>query len=472
LAVTQIHSIETTLVKALDYIMNPEKTDEKLLISGYQCEPEFARLAFELTKKEAGKTGGRLAYHMIQSFKPGEVSYEMAHEIGRKFADEILKGQYELIVSTHIDRGHVHNHILFNSVSFDTHKKFNAPADIFHRIQRESDKLCQEYGLSVIDEKSGEKGRSYKEYSEEKKGTSWKSKLREAIDKNVQKAQSWEEFIALMEADRYEVKRGKHIGFKAEEQGRFIRSKTLGVSYEEEAIKQRIIEKIKMVGGGAVTVPETKKAVKKQDSKAQSSIKLLIDIENSVKAKRSAGYSHWATIQNITMIAKTTNYITEHGLSEYSVLAAKHSDIKGRRDTSLAKIKEVESRITQIKKQIEIIEDYRKFKPVVDKLDSVVFKDKYRREHDTAFILFNAAKQNMKAYFGKEKLPKIKNLRAELNELYPEKNKLYSTYYTAKNELKEIDVIKKNVEQILGRTPERDTPHRQRQRNREIGEPE
>ena len=136
----------------------------------------------------------------------------------------------------------------------------------------------------------------------------------------------------------------------------------------------------------------------------------------------------------------------------------------------IAKVKEIESRITQIKKQIEIIEDYRKFKPVVDKLDSVVFKDKYRREHDTAFILFNAAKQNMKAYFGKEKLPKIKDLRAELNELYPEKNKLYSTYYSAKEELKEIDVIKKNVEQILGRTPERDTTHRQRQRNRGIGE--
>jgi hypothetical protein len=468
MAVTQIHSIETTLFKALDYIMNPEKTDGKLLISGYECEPDFARLQFEFIKKQADKTGGRLAYHMIQSFKPGEVTPEVAHEIGRKFAEQITGGDFQFILSTHTDKGHVHNHVIFNSVSFETHKKFHAPADIFHRLQRESDKLCREYELSVIEEKSGDKGKSHKEHSENKKGTSWKAKLREAIDRNIQKAQTWEEFLELMQADKHEIKHGKHIKFRAEGKERFICSKTLGVSYTEDSIKSRIAENVKIVGGTSAITPEAKKTPKTESH----GIKLLIDIENSIKAKQSAGFSHWATIQNIKMIAKTTNYITRHGLGDYSVLLAKRDEIKSRRDSSLAKTKEIEARINQIKKQIEIIDNYRKYKPIVDRLDSVVFKDKYRQENDTAFILFNAAKQNMRTYFGNAPIPKIKDLRAELNELYPEKNRLYNEYHTARDELKEIEVIRSNLNKILGGEPERNPPTRQRQHDNDRSEPE
>jgi hypothetical protein len=340
-------------------------------------------------------------------------------------------------------------------VSFETHKKFHAPADIFHRIQRESDKLCKEYGLSVIEEKSNERSKSYKEYTEHKKGTSWKSKLRESIDENIQKAQSWEDFLALMQAADYEIKHGKHIKFRPAGKERFICSKTLGISYTEESLKSRIAEKLKANVALHAFSRQTK-APRKQSTE----IKLLIDIENSVKAKESAGYNHWATIQNIKMIAKTTNYITEHGLTDYSVLVAKHSEIRNRRDSSSAAIKEIESSIKQIKKQIEIIDNYRKYKPIIDKLDSVIFKEKYRREHETEFILFHAAKQNMRTYFGNNKLPKIKDLREKLSALYTEKNRHYSDYYSAKDEFNEIEIIRSNVEKILGIKSERDTPTR------------
>ena len=461
MAVTQIHPIETTLHLAIDYILNPEKTDEKLLVTGLNCTPEMAAFEFDMTKKNADKTDGRLGYHLIQSFKPGEVDYAAAHEIGVKLAEKLLGGNFETCISTHIDKGHIHNHIIFNSVSHKTHGKFNAPADIFHRIERESDSLCREYGLSVIEEKSGNKSKTYKEYSEDKQGTSWKSKLRETIDKNIAKAQSWDEFLALMEADKYEFKHGKLPKFRAPEQEKFTKLRTLGDYYTEEKIRERIAGKVKIFSGAANIQTE------KRQKKEQHGISLLVDIENNIKVKQSAGYERWALINNIKMIAKTTNYITEHGLTDYGVLTAKHGDIKNKRDFSQSRIKEVEARISELKKQIEVLDNYRKYKPVVEKLDSVVFKDKYRREHESEFILFNAAKQNLKVYFpdGK-KLPLIKDLRAELNSLYPEKNNLYSDYYTAKNELKELDVIKKNVDMILDKSPE----HEKKTRSKNRGE--
>jgi len=450
-AVTQIHPIETTLKAAIDYISNPEKTDEKLLVSGLDCSPETAVMQFNIAKKSASKDDGILAYHMIQSFKPGEVDFDTAHEIGLKLAQAMTNGDFQAVVSTHTDRGHTHNHIIFNSVSHKTHGKFDM-AYSARELEKKSDELCREYGLSVIEEKSGNKGKSHHEYDENKKGTSWKQKLRETVDKNIQNAQNWEEFLVLMQADNYEIKHGKHIGFRAEEQSRFIRSKTLGTSYTEEEIRQRIGERIKSVGGSQVDVSARKNTEKPQSH----GIKLLIDIENNIKMKESAGLSQWAMVQNNKMIAKTVNYITEHGLEDYDVLNTKYTELKGKRDTSLGKIKAAESRIDLLKKQIEAIDDYRKYKPVVEGIESVVFKDKYRREHETEFILFNAAKQNLKVYFGSEKLPKIKELREEPGTLYTEKNKMYTEYYASKEQLKELDVIKKNVDKILGRTPEKE----------------
>jgi len=461
-AVTQIHPIETTLKLALDYIMNPEKTDEKLLVTGIDCAPETAVMQFNLTKKAADKTDGRLAYHMIQSFKPGESTPEQAHEIGIKLAEKIIGNNYQAVVSTHIDRGHIHNHIMFNSVSHKTHGKFNAPADIFHRIERESDALCRQYNLSVIEEKSGNKGKTYKEYDEDKNGTSWKSKLREAIDNNVAKAQTWDEFIALMEADKYEFKAGKLPKFRAPDQANFTKLRTLGAYYTEEKIRERILGKVKSVGGSSVVQPESKPRKNEPHG-----IKLVIDIENNVKMKQSAGLAQWAAVQNIKMIAKTVNYITENKLNDYETLAAKHSDTKNKQTFSQAKIRETEARISEIKKQIEVIDNYRKYKPVVEKLGSVVFKDRYRNEHQTEFILYEAALQNLKVYFPDGgKLPKIKDLRDELNALYTEKNNHYGDYRTSQTDFKEIDVIKRNVDLILDKTPEKD--EKIRSKNKDI----
>jgi hypothetical protein len=457
-AVTQIHAISTTLNKAIDYISNPNKTEGKLLISGFHCTPEMATAEFNFTKKNADKKGGRLAYHLIQSFAPGEVEYAMAHDIGRQFAKELLRGRHEFIIATHTDRQHVHNHVIFNSVSFVDDKKFHGAADIFHRIQRISDKLCRENGLSVIQEKSGVRGKSYKEYTADKQEKSWKTALREAIDCCIRKAKDWEEFLALMEAEKYEVKRGKHVAFRAEGQKKFTRAKSLGNRYTEAKIKSQLRGEVKGTFINTSAVPEKPKA---------SGLSLLMDIENNVKAKQSAGLKDWLERKNLKMAAMTINYLSDNGLMDYKLLSAKRESAKTKRDSTLLRIKEVESRIRELNAVIKDLDTFRKTKPVVERLDKVVFKEKYRREHETDFILHEAAKQSLNAHFPDKKYPLIKTLRAELAELYDEKKQLYPEYYAAKDEFRDVDVMVKNVDSIIGRNPHEQERERSRKQNKD-----
>ena len=451
---SQINAIKTTLVKAIDYICDPTKTDTEFLVSGFNCTPEMAAYEFNFTKRAADKQGGRLAYHLIQSFAPGETTPEQAHEIGKQLADELLQGKYEYVISTHTNCSHLHNHIIFNSVSFKDLKKFHGAADIFHRIQRISDKLCQEHSLSVI-EQTENRGKCYKEHLENKKGTSWKSALRETLDRCIKKAKDWDEFLSLMQAEDYEIKHGKHISFRAKEQTRFTRGKTLGERYTEENIKKQLHGEINISHAAEIKTEQPK-------------ISLLIDIENSIKAKQSAGYSHWANGFNLKTAAMTLCYLSDHKLLHYDNLVAKRDEVKGRRNASLKRIKEVESRIKILDKQIKDLDTFRKNKPIVEKLDSVVFKDKYKRENESAFILFNAAKQSLNAHFPNKKYPLIKTLRAEMNELYAEKNKLYPEYYEAKNELKTLEVMTSNVDSLLGRDAhEKQRDLRERHKNKD-----
>ena len=248
MAVTEIHAIKSTLNKALDYIMNPKKTDDTLLVDGYHCAPETAALQFNLTKKNFGKEDGILGFHVIQSFSPGEVDYETAHRLGQELADKIFNGRFQYVCATHIDRGHVHNHIIANSVSFENGNKFLSRRSTMYEIRKISDELCRENGLSVI-EQPKEKGRSQYERTLEKKGQSWKALLRKNIDKAILNATDFDDFLKIMESLHYEIKRGKYISFRAEGQERFTRGKTLGYDYTEERLRERVAgAKTKQVG--------------------------------------------------------------------------------------------------------------------------------------------------------------------------------------------------------------------------------
>ncbi|MBE6844512.1 MAG: endonuclease [Ruminococcus sp.] len=431
MAVTEIHAIKSTLNKALDYIMNPKKTDNTLLVDGYHCAPETAALQFNLIKKNFGKDDGILGFHVIQSFSPGEVDYDTAHRLGQELADKIFDGKFQYVCATHIDRGHVHNHIIANSVSFESGNKFLSRRNTMYDIRKISDELCRENGLSVI-ENPKEKGRSQYERTLEKKGQSWKALLRKNIDKAILNATDFDDFVKIMESHHYEIKRGKYISFRAEGQERFTRGKTLGYDYTEERLRERVAgTKTKQVG-------------------------LLYDIESIAKKYQANPYiENNLKIKNIKLMAQTYNYLSENKLLSSEALTAKRNDVKGRYDNSRERIKEIEKRLKVIAEDITNIDNYRKNKPVADKLDSVVFKDRYKREHESELIIFTAAEKYLTKRF-KGKTPLIKELRAEQKKLTAEKNKLYGEYYSAKEQLAELDRVARNVQDIMGLEKEKD----------------
>ena len=246
MAVTKIHPIEKTLHLALNYIMNADKTDEKILISSFNCNTNTAHLEFEQTKRECNSKAKILARHLIQSFAPGETTPEQAHKIGLELCEKVFQGKYEYVLTTHIDKGHLHNHVIFNNVSFVTGKAYQSNKKSYHQIRTVSDEICKENVLSVIDEnykkfknRYSTNGKSYIEYMEFKKGSSWKNRLHLAIDKAILKSGTYEEFLKAMEDLGYEIKIGKYLSFRHKDKKdteRFTRTKAnvLGEDYTKE----------------------------------------------------------------------------------------------------------------------------------------------------------------------------------------------------------------------------------------------
>ena len=434
MAVTEIHPITTTLNKAIEYIENPAKTDDKMLCTGYACSPETAYEQFMFTKENAIKKDGYLAFHLIQSFAPGETDKDTAHQIGIELADKLLKGKFQYVVATHIDKGHLHNHILINSVSFKDFRKYHSTPNSYYYIRRTSDIICKEHGLSVITP-TKTKGKAYNEYVADKQGTSWKTLLRKNIDSCIIQAKDWDEFLSLMAKLKYEVKQGKHISFRAEGQERFSRAKTLGENYSEERIRERIKGISKRIVIGEKEKP----------------ISLLIDIENSIKAQQSHGYEQWAMINNLKMAAKTMNYLSERGISSYEELTEKLASAQQLSDSSRTRLKPIEKRIKEIDVIIHDIEVYRQTRPIATKLETVTFKERYKREHESELILYKAAEKALRPYMQDGKTPNIKNLRAEQQSLYDEKEALRQDLQSSRSKLNELETVKKNVDMILGK---------------------
>ena len=427
MAITKTHPIRSTLNLAIEYILNPEKTDDTLLCSSYGCGIQTAAIEFEWTREKSPERGTHIARHLIQSFAPGETTPEQAHEIGKRLADEVLGGKYEYVISTHIDRGHIHNHTIFNAVSFVDYKKYHSNKYTYRNIRKISDRICEEYGLSVIPPNEN-KGKSYKEYSAARQGTSWKAQLKADIDKAVSRSADFEDFLLRMEIADYEVKRGKYISFRAKGKERFTRGKTLGPRYTEDAIRDRIEHR--------------SRAPKPQ----RQSINLLIDIQNNIKAQESKGYEHWAKINNLKQASKTINFLTEHNIKSYAELEQSAEKIHADFDTVSGKIKGTEKQMNDTAVLMKNVDTYNELKPVYEKYrkskNKSAFENKYRRE----IILFRTAAKNLK---GKNPPPasELKNTYAELTG---QKSALYEEYKKLKKQAAEIDIVKQNVDTILG----------------------
>ena len=437
MAVTKIKAIRGTLSKAIAYILNPEKTDEKLLVSSYGCASETAAREFEWTRRIAEQKGMNpvriIARHVIQSFEIGEVTPELAHEIGKQFADEILGGKYEYVLTTHIDKDHVHNHLIFNAVDFVDYHAYKSYKRIYYDMREVSDRLCKENGLSVIPP-SQNKGMGYKEYTEAKRGTSWKQKLKQTIDRLVITAKDYDDFLRLMQEAGYEIKTGKYISFRAEGQERFTRSKTIGENYTEERIKERI--------AGRTPRRNRRQTVPK-------GISLIGDIQERIRLIDSKGYEYKAKLTILKEAARTLNYLTENNLLQYADLEKKVEDVHSSYDRTGKELKGVEARLREVQPLIKNISNYQRLKPMYDAFQKAKDKPGFKAKHEAELVIFEAARSTLLAMRGDEKLPSLKTLQAEQQRLLEEQQRLYDERAKLKKEARMIDTMKANVDIFL-----------------------
>ena len=433
--------------KAIAYILNPEKTDEKLLVSSYGCASETAAREFEWTRRIAEQKGMNpvriIARHVIQSFEIGEVTPELAHEIGKQFADEILGGKYEYVLTTHIDKDHVHNHLIFNAVDFVDYHAYKSYKRIYYDMREVSDRLCKENGLSVIPP-SQNKGMSYKEYTEAKRGTSWKQKLKQTIDRLVITAKDYDDFLRLMQEAGYEIKPGKYISFRAEGQDRFTRSKTIGENYTEERIKERI----------AGRTPR-----RSQRQTTPKGISLIGDIQERIRLIDSKGYEHKAKLTILKEAARTLNYLTDSNLLQYADLEKKVEDVHSSYDRTGKELKGVEARLREVQPLIKNISNYQRLKPVYDAFQKAKDKPGFKAKHEAELVIFEAARSTLLAMQGDEKLPSLKTLQAQQQRLLEEQQRLYDERAKLKKEVKQIETIKSNVDTFLAPSVDHDRDH-------------
>ena len=301
MAYTKIHAIKATIDKAIDYICNPDKTDEQIYVSSYACAPETAAIDFKYTLDHCRENSPNKAYHLIQAFAPGEVSYEEAHRIGKELADKVLEGKYSYVLTTHIDKGHIHNHIIFCAADNIEHSKYHDCKQSYYHIRKLSDELCKAHNLSIIIP-GGERGKKYKEWQSDQNGSTWKTQLRRDINFCIKSASTYEDFLLLMRAKGYEIKgesfeesAAKYISFRPLDKERFVRgsTKSLGKEYTKERIRERIEMK-----------RERKSVIPKKDY----SVRRLIDTSDE-KFQNSPGLQQWATIENLKIATQSYNEV-------------------------------------------------------------------------------------------------------------------------------------------------------------------
>lgn len=448
MGVTKIHPIKSTLNLALDYIMDKDKTDEQILISSFLCNPDTAHLEFEQTRDECNSKTKVLARHLIQAFLPGEVTPDLAHNIGIQLCEKVLKGEYEYVLSTHIDKGHIHNHILFNNVNFKTGKAYQSNKKSYHQIRNISDDLCKKYHLSVIDEEYNQfkklystKGKSYKEYMEFKKGTSWKYKLQVAIDKAILNSNSYDEFLKIMKSFNYEIKFGKYISFRHKNQNRFTRAKTIGLDYSEERIRERIKS------------PDKNKVHNSTYNLEKKSLKhrKLVNTNNNPKAKESKGYEVWANRFNMKLTAETLNELRKNNIKDYSELESLIQDQATDRLSILTEIKNIEKEMDDITKVVEELHLLKIYKKTYDTYKSDPKDKDFYETYKYKITLYEKAFKNLleKGLTNSsinsftKKFKKLSSVKATKMKDYEMLNSKISECYSLKKTIEQYQEINK-----------------------------
>ena len=430
-------SVIRSLTERTDYVKNPEKTENGSLIYAYGCTPQLVAAEFALSKRQyAQRTGRRapgvIAYHIRQSFKPGEITPEEANLVGRELAERFLKGRHAYIVCTHVDKRHIHSHIIFNSTTIDGTAKFRDFLGSGRALGRLSDLICIEHGLSVIQNPRRYTHPTYDKWLGEKKPTSHRDVLRAAIDDALaRKPQSFEELLQLIRESGYRVIAGKNITFYRDGQ-RTIRLHTLGVGYSEAELRA-------VIEGKAAHNPRGKR----------EDVSLLIDIEAKLAGGKSGSYERWAKVFNVKQMAKALLYLQEHGIKNREELNARADAASEKLAAVNERIKAIDARIKEIAELRGQIVTYAKTRKTFDEYKASRYSRRFYDEHENEIEQHRAAKR----YFSEHctgKLPKMKDLNAEFDKLVAEKRAAYAEYRAIRDEHRELLVHRHNVEVFLG----------------------
>ena len=436
-----------TIVQCLkdrtDYAKNDEKTENGEYVSSYACNAEIADKEFAESKREYFQLTGRkpkgdiIAYQIRQSFKPGEIIPEEANRIGYETALRFTKGNHAFIVATHTDKAHIHNHIIFNSTNLACDRKFRDSWFIALALQRLSDLICLENGLSVIKPRKSSERIKRTEYPDKK---TFRSEICEAIDAAlVQKPETFEKFLKIMMEQDFEIKPEKNLAIKGKNQKRFIRFKSLGDGYSESDIR-------KIIEGEAEQTPERKENAKHWQPKKKK-LDLLIDIQEKLCQGKGGGYTRWATVYNIKQITQALLFLEEHDVRDYATLTDRASLASTRFSELSQKIKSSEKRLEEIAVLKTHIINYSKTKDVYVAYRKAGYSKKFFEAYREEITLHKAAKQ---AFSEQErKIPRVKELNAEYAEVLAEKKKAYAEYREAKKDMQDYLTAKHNIDTFL-----------------------
>ncbi len=451
-----------TLHDRLDYDQKEEKTKDGELVSSYMCSPETAAEEFEMSKLLYEAATGRsqpkerdiIAYRIIQSFKPGEITPEEANKLGYELAMKFTKGKHQFLVATHVDKAHIHNHVEFNSTNLECDGKFNNFYNSALILRRLNDQICREHGYSVI-EKPKARGQRYQEKAAAKRGRSYKEQLRQAIDRVLPDSSDFEDFLSRMREEGYEIKhRGKSLEFLAPGQQRFTRSQRLGDAYTKEALQERL------AGTRIKSTPE-----KQKRQTTGRNVNLLVDIHAKMQAGKGKGYERWAKVFNLKEAAKTLNFLVENGVTDYGELETRAEAAGEAFDTLSLRIKQLEGRMAEVAQLKTHIINYSKTRDIYKEYKKSRHKKEYRTQHADEIRKHEAAKAAFDALGGRP-IPKVAQLSEEYAALLAEKKERYEEYKVARKDMIDYQTAKQNVDRILGLEPVEDGQQKRQETER------
>lgn len=431
-----MHPIYSTSSRAVEYIINPDKTDDGLLTYSYACDVNNIDNDFKKVRNAGTGKGYVLAQHIHQSFQSKEVSPEIALQCGIELADKFLKGNYQYVVATHINTNNIHNHIIFNNISFDNFRSFeyqdNKNKCAWKNLRKLNDEICKEHNLNVIINPQEKSGKCYYEWQQDCKGKSWKSKLRFAIDNAIMESSSFDNFLKVLEGKNIECKYTPQnvikIKFRMKGQERFARGRTLGWYYDEQQIRKRI-EQYNLLKNGIL----------------DRTVKTNLINTNKDVFQTNKGLLRWAEVKNMKEVSKMINFLTTHNFSSEKDIENTQTSKYNDRMIIVQNLNIIQNKIDDLSDVIKLLRTYKKYKGIHYEYTNSINKIKYKKDHAVALNKYNDAVKKLVNLYPDKKIPNLENLEKEKSKLLAEVKGLNEEYKSIVQELEELEKARQTI---------------------------